>query len=120
MPDVDYPLSKVVLAGDGIFLQGQTGIDLDGQGFVGKGDPVSQAEKAMQNVEQLLKEAGSDLSDICKVTTYIPDHSHRILIYPVIGQYLKGVHPASTGIVPMALANTEVDFEIDVFAVKSG
>ena len=119
LPDVDYPLSKVVLAGDGIFLQGQTGIDLEGQGFVGKGDPVSQAEKAMQNVEQLLKEAGSDLSDICKVTTYIPDHSHRKLIYPVIGQYLKGVHPASTGIVPMALANTEVDFEIDVFAVKS-
>lgn len=119
LPGVDYPLSKVVLAGNGIFLQGQTGIDLDEKGFVGKGDPVGQAEKAMQNVEQLLKEAGSGLADICKVTTYIPDHSHRKLIYPVIGRYLKGVHPTSTGIVPMALANPELDFEIDVFAVKS-
>jgi enamine deaminase RidA (YjgF/YER057c/UK114 family) len=119
LPGLDYPLSKVVLAGNVLFLQGQTGIDLSGKGFVGKGDPVVQAEKAMQNVEQLLSEAGSDLNDICKVTTYIPDHSHRKLIYPVIGQYLKGVHPTSTGIVPMALANPEVDFEIDVFAVRS-
>ncbi|MDA1349572.1 MAG: Rid family hydrolase [Chloroflexi bacterium] len=116
MPGLDYPVSKAVRAGNFVFLQGQTGLALDGSGLVGRGDPAAQAERAMDNVRTLLEESGAQLEDICKVTTYVPERSHRDLIYPVIGRHLRGVNPASTGIVPKALANPELDFEIDVFA----
>ena len=119
LPDLDYPLSKAVRAGSFVFLQGQTGLALDGSGLVGRGDPAAQAETAMSNVRVLLEEAGARMEDICKVTTYVKDHSTRALVYPVIGRHLRGVHQTSTGIVAKALANPELDFEIDVFAAVS-
>ena len=48
------------------------GTDFAGN-LIGLGDPRAQAEQAMKNVEQLLKEAGSDLSHIVKTTTYLID-----------------------------------------------
>ena len=121
LPDLDYPLSKAVRAGRFVFLQGQTGLALDGSGLVGRGDPAAQADTAMSNVRLLLlEEAGARMEDICKVTTYVKEHSTRALVYPVIGRHLRGVHQTSTGIVAKALANPELDFEIDVFAAVSG
>jgi enamine deaminase RidA (YjgF/YER057c/UK114 family) len=116
LPDLDYRLSKVVRAGDFLFLQGQTGLALDGSGLVGRGDPAIQADEAMKNVRTLLEEAGSRMEDICKVTTYVTDVADREPIYPVLARHLRGVNPTSTGIVLEALANPELDFEIDVFA----
>ena len=116
---LDYPLSKAVRAGRFVFLQGQTGLALDGSGLVGRGDPAAQAETAMSNVRVLLEEAGARMEDICKVTTYVKEHSARALVYPVMGRHLRGVHQTSTGIVAKALANPELDFEIDVFAAAS-
>ena len=116
LPELDYRLSKVVRAGDFLFLQGQTGLALDGSGLVGRGDPAVQADEAMKNVKTLLEESGSRMEDICKVTVYVTDIADRAAIYPVLGRHLRGVNPVSTGIVLEALANPELDFEIDVFA----
>jgi enamine deaminase RidA (YjgF/YER057c/UK114 family) len=114
---LDFGVSRAVLAGNHVFLQGQTGITLDGQGFVGKGDPAAQAENAMQCVKTLLEEAGARMEDICKITTYVTEQSYRAQVYPVIARHLKGVSPVSTGLVVKALAEPVLDFEIDVFAV---
>ena len=63
--------SRAVRANSHVFLQGQTGLALDGSGLVCKGDPAAQAETAMSNVRVLLEEAEARMQDICKVTTYI-------------------------------------------------
>jgi enamine deaminase RidA (YjgF/YER057c/UK114 family) len=117
--ELDFDASKAVRAGDLVFLQGQTGITLDGKGFVGEGDPAAQAENAMQCVKTLLDDAGASMEDICKITTYVTEHSYRALVYPVIARHLKGVHVVSTGLVIKELARPEIVFEIDVFAVVS-
>ena len=114
---LDFEVSRAVRAGNHVFLQGQTGITLDGQGFAGDGDPAAQAENAMQCVKTLLEEAGGRMEDICKITTYVTEQSYRALVYPVIARHLKGVSPVSTGLVVKALAEPVIDFEIDVFAV---
>ena len=116
LPELDYRLSKVVRAGNFIFLQGQTGLALDGSGLVGRGDPAVQADEAMKNVKILIEESGASMEDICKVTTYVTDIADRESIYPVLARHLRGVNPTSTGIVLEALASPELDFEIDVFA----
>ena len=115
--EVDLGYSKAVKAGNMIFLQGQTGLTLDGKGFVGKGDPAKQAENAMRCVKLLLKEVGAQMEDICKIVTYVTDNSYRNLVYPVIARHLNGVNPVSTGLVVKGLATSYIDFEIDVFAV---
>ena len=115
-PSLDYGLSRAVRAGDMVFLQGQTGRTFDG-GFVGLGDPAAQADNALKNVKVLLEEAGARMEDICKITTYVKEHSHRRLVYPVLADHLRGLGPVSTGLVVSGFGLPEVDFEIDVFAV---
>jgi enamine deaminase RidA (YjgF/YER057c/UK114 family) len=114
---LDNDLCQAVVANGIVFLRGQIGQDLDTRESVGVGDVAAQAEKAMANVAMLLDEAGSKLEDICKITIYLIDIRYREAVYGVVGKWLKGVYPVSTGIVVTALARPEWLVEIDVTAV---
>ena len=81
------------------------------------GDPAAQAEMAMSCVKRLIEEAGGKLEHICKITIYLTDPRYREPVYNVIGRWLKGVYPVSTGLVVQALAKPEMLMEIDVDAV---
>ena len=113
---LDNDLCHAVVANGTVYLRGQVGTDLEGN-LVGLGDPAAQANQAMANVEQLLREAGSDLSHIVKTTIYITDPRHREPVYQTVGRWLRGVHPVSTGLVVSGLAQPEWLMEIDVIAV---
>ncbi len=115
---LDNDLCQTVVAeGRMVFVRGQIGQNLDTAVNVGIGDPAAQAEQAMMNIDQLLREAGSELGHICKITIYLTDPRFREAVYRVVGQWLKGVYPVSTGIVVSALARPEWLVEIDVIAV---
>ena len=113
---LDNDVGMAVRAGNRVYLRGQTGFDLEGN-FHGVGDPAAQAEQAMECVQTLLNEAGARLDDICKVTIYITDRAYRDPVYRVIGRWLKGVYPVSTGLIVNGLAKPEMVMEIDVDAV---
>jgi enamine deaminase RidA (YjgF/YER057c/UK114 family) len=116
--DIDNDLCQAVVArGATVFLRGQIGQKLDTSECVCIGDVAGQAEQAMTNIDMLLKEAGSKLEHICKVTIYISDPRYREDVYRVVGRWLKGVFPVSTGIVVSAFARTEYLVEIDATAV---
>lgn len=114
---LDNDLCQAVVAGNIVFLRGQIGQDLDTRESVGIGDVTVQAEKAMANIKMLLEESGSCLDDICKIVIYIIDPRYREAVYQVVGKWLKGVYPVSTGLVVSALARPEWLVEIDVTAV---
>lgn len=118
--DLDNDLCQAVVAGNLVFLRGQIGQDLDTSESVGIGDVTAQAEQAMANIAMLLEEAGATLEDVCKITVYLVDPRYREAVYRVVGRWLKGVYPVSTGIVVSALARPEWLVEIDVIAVKGG
>jgi enamine deaminase RidA (YjgF/YER057c/UK114 family) len=48
---------------------------------------------------------------------YLVDARYREQVYRVVGKWLKGVYPVSTGVVVSALARPEWLVEIDVTAV---
>lgn len=107
----------VVARGRTVFLRGQVGQELDTALNIGLGDAAAQAEQAMRNIRQLLSEAGATLEHVCKLTIYLTDIRFREPVYRVIGSWLKGVYPVSTGLVVSALARPEWLVEIDVVAV---
>ena len=117
--NLDNDLCQAVVAGNTIYLRGQIGQDLDTRESVGVGDVAAQAEQAMANIAMLLDEAGSRLEDIVKIVVYLTDIRYREPVYQVMGRWLKGVYPVSTGIVVTALARPEWVVEIDATAVKS-
>jgi enamine deaminase RidA (YjgF/YER057c/UK114 family) len=116
--NLDNDLCQTVVArGTMVFVRGQVGQNIDTSESVAIGDPALQAEQAMKNISLLLSEAGSRLEHITKVTIYIIDPRYREAVYRVVGKWLKGVFPVSTGIVVSALARPEWLVEIDIIAV---
>src|SRR3954454_1585432 len=115
--NLDNDLCQAVVAGNTVYLRGQIGQNLDTRESVGIGDVAAQTEQAMQNVAMLLEEAGSRLEDIVKIVIYLVDIRYREPVYRVVGRWLKGVYPVSTGLVVTALARPEWLVDIDVTAV---
>ena len=97
----------------------QVAQDLDTRESLAIGDPAGQAERTMDNIELLLGECGATLADICKCTVYLTDIRYREPVYRVLGERLRGVFPAFTGLVVVALARPEWVVEVDVIAVRS-
>ncbi len=107
----------VVARGATVFVRGQIAQDLDTRESVAIGDIAGQVRKAMENIKMLLEESGSDLTHICRVVIYLIDIRYREAVYNVMGEYLKGVFPVSTGLVVTALARPEWLVEIEATAV---
>ena len=60
----------------------------------------AQAEQAMDNIELLLRGVPApQLEDIVKIIVYLTDIRYREAVYRVLGRWLKGVFPVSTGLV---------------------
>ena len=115
--DLDNDLCQAVVANGVVYIRGQIGQDLDTRENVGVGDVAAQADKAMANIKLLVEEAGGTLEDIVKVIVYLVDIRYREPVYQVMGRWLKGVYPVSTGLVVAALARPEWLVEIDATAV---
>lgn len=112
---LDNDLCMVVRANNTVYVRGQTAMDLGGR-IVGVGDAAAQAENAMTCGRILLEEAGARLEDVVKVTIYITDRAYREPVYQVVGRWLKGVYPVSTGLIVQGLARPEYLMEIDLTA----
>lgn len=115
---LDNDLAQAVVArGTTIFLRGQCPQDLDTAENIASHDPVAQTHKVMQNIRQLIEESGGTMAHLCKVVVYLTDVRHREAVYRTMGEYIRGVHPVSTGVVVTALARPEWLVEIDATAV---
>ncbi|MEM6276167.1 MAG: RidA family protein [Pseudomonadota bacterium] len=117
--NLDNDLAQAVVTEGGriVWLRGQCPQDLDTAENITSHDPVEQTHKVMQNIKQLLEEAGGSMEHLVKVVVYITDVRHREAVYRTMGEYIRGVHPVSTGLVVQALARPEWLVEIDGTAV---
>ena len=115
---LDNDLSHAVVAkGTNVFLRGQVSQDLETRETLYVGDPKLQTRKTMENIDLLLKEAGSCMDHVCRIVVYLVDIRYREEVYQEMGKWLKGVYPCSTGLVVPALARPDWLVEIEVTAV---
>jgi len=116
--NLDNDLCQAVVAsGRMVFVRGQIAQDLDSRESVHGGDATLQTRKAMENIAQLMREAGGELDHICRVVVYLIDIRYREDVYREMGRWLTGVFPVSTGLVVSALARPEWLVEIEATAV---
>ncbi|MEM8838571.1 MAG: RidA family protein [Pseudomonadota bacterium] len=116
--NLDTDLAQAVVArGRMVFLRGQCPQSIETAQSIESHDPVDQTHKVMQNISQLIEEAGGRMEHLVKIVVYITDVRHREAVYRTMGTYLKGIHPVSTGLVVSGLARPEWLVEIDATAV---
>ena len=115
--DNDLCQAVVTQGGKTVWMRGQCPQNLDDAKNIDSHDPAEQTHKVMQNIRQLVIEAGGEMVHVVKLVVYITDIRHREAVYRTMGEYIKGVHPVCTGLVVQALARPEWLVEIDATAV---
>jgi len=115
--DNDLAQAVVTRGGLAVWMRGQCPQDIDTAQTIDIHDPVEQTHKVMQNIRQLIGEAGGNMTHLVKLVVYLTDVRHREAVYRTMGEYIKGVHPVCTGLTVTALARPDWLVEIDATAV---
>jgi enamine deaminase RidA (YjgF/YER057c/UK114 family) len=99
-----------------LICSGQTSVDENGAPLH-PGDMVAQMNKALDNLEAVLKEAGMEKNNIVKINVYTTDVNAFMAASPQTLPRLSGVKFASTLLGVARLAFPELMVEIEATAV---
>ncbi len=91
-PQAIGPYSQAVKTDNLIFCSGQIPLKPDGE--MVKGGIREQTRQVMQNLDAVLKAAGSDFSKVVKTTIYLTDLDDFVTVNEVYGSYFKKNPPA--------------------------
>ena len=107
--------SRAVVAGDWVFVSGTTGFDYRTMSI--PDTLLEQTEHCLQNIESALRQAGSSLEDVVRVTYVLPDAADFEQCWPVLRRYFGAVRPAAM-MISAGLADPRMKIEIEVTALK--
>jgi enamine deaminase RidA (YjgF/YER057c/UK114 family) len=111
-----YGYSRAVVQDPWVFMAGTTGYDYKTMQI--PDDIGQQTRNCWQTIERFLKEAGSSLKDIVRVTYFATDTDDAETILEICGEILRDIRPATTFLVVKSLFLPEMKIEIEVTALK--
>jgi len=113
--DPNLPLTPGIVAGNLVFVSGQVPRRRDGSWIDG---PIeAQVESVLNNLEAVLKEAGSSLDKLCSVRVYLTDPNDFAAFNDAYRTRLGSYgFPARTTLVSSLVTPPEVRIEVDAIA----
>lgn len=108
------PYSQAIIANGFLFASGQIPI-IPATGEIAQGDITVQAQQVMENVGEILKEAGADYEDVVKTTCFLVDMADFAVFNSVYEKYFTG-KPARSCVAVKELPK-KVLCEVEVTAV---
>jgi 2-iminobutanoate/2-iminopropanoate deaminase len=114
-----FNIAQGYMVGDLIFTSGQASIDPQGH-IVGVGDFDAQAEQSFMNLSAVLKQGGSSLAQVIKVTIYLTDMTNFSKIVALRERFFSAPYPADTLVEVTSLALPELEIEIEAIALSQG
>lgn len=107
--------SRAVVAGDWVFVSGTTGFDYSKMSIAD--DVVEQTEQCLKNIQDALRQAGSSLDDVVRVTYVLPNGADFERCWPTLRKCFGEVRPAAM-MISAGLADPRMKIEIEVTALK--
>lgn len=92
--------SQGMMHGGFVFVAGQLPLDPASGALVAPGDIEAQAERTLQNVEAILRAAGSSLDRVCSMTIYITDRALWPQVNAIYARML-GAHRPARAVIPV-------------------
>lgn len=114
-PSAIGPYSQGVIAGGVLYTAGQIALD-PASGKIVEGGIVEQTDRVMQNLQEVLKEAGASWADVVKTTVYLHDLAHFPTVNEIYGRWLDGSRPARSTVQVSGLPRGAL-VEIDAVAI---
>ncbi len=112
-----FGYSRAVRQGDLIRIAGTAGLGEDGN--VVSDDVAEQTKRALQIVEESLKELGGELRDVIMTRIYVADVSDIERVAVIHGEAFRDIRPASS-IVKVGFIDPRILVEIEAEAVCGG
>ena len=113
--EADIAYSRAVVDGDWVFVSGTTGFDYATMTIAD--GLLEQTEQCMKNIEAALRQAGSGLHDVVRVTYVVPNGAEFPQCWPVLRKYFGEIRPAAM-MICAGLADPRMRIEIEVTARK--
>lgn len=107
--------SRAVVDGDWVFVSGTTGFDYTTMSI--SDNLLEQTEQCLKNIESALRQAGSSLKDVVRVTYVLPSGADFEQCWPVLRKYFGEVRPAAM-MISAGLSDPRMKIEIEVTARK--
>ena len=112
----DRGYSHAAKAGKTLYIAGQVARDVQGN-LVGKGDFGAQVRQVYTNLKNILNEAGGDLTNIVKMTTYLTHYANIEIRRRIHAEFFGDVMPPSTLLIIDSLASPDFMIEVEAIAV---
>lgn len=107
------PLSKAIRAGDYVYLSGQVPLKRDGS--VETGSIEEQTRVVMENIKEILGEAGCELSDVIKATAWLSDRADFAGFNRVYAEYFSDAPPARSTVESRLMIDIRVEVEVTAY-----
>ena len=107
--------SRAVKIGNIIEVSGTTAVDGDEVMF--PGDAYNQTQYILLKIEQALKDAGAEITDVVRTRIFVTDMSHWKDIGRAHGEFFSEIRPASTMVEIYALIKEGLLVEIEATAI---
>jgi 2-iminobutanoate/2-iminopropanoate deaminase len=114
-PKVIGPYSQAIVANGFVYTAGQVGADPK-TGTLVEGGIVEQTEQVINNLDAILKAAGSSLDEAVKTTVFLADMNDFVKMNEVYGRRFKAPYPARST-VQVARLPRDAKIEIEVVAI---
>jgi 2-iminobutanoate/2-iminopropanoate deaminase len=109
------PYSQAIRSNGLVFASGQVALD-PASGELVNGDVRAQTERALQNLEAVLKAAGTSLGQAVKTTVYLKNMGDFSAMNEVYGKFFPAPPPARSTVEVAGLPRQAL-VEIDVIAL---
>lgn len=96
------PYSQAVKAGDTLYISGQICID-PASGELRNADIREETKQVMENLENILREAGMDFSHVIKTTIFLTNMNDFPIVNEIYGKHFKSDFPARETVAVAAL-----------------
>jgi len=117
--EAPFTQSVVVRPGSGLlFVSGITSRQADGS-LVHEGDMEGQTRQVLENLRDIIAEAGASMADVVKITTFVRDADQIPLVSALRRQYFGDPPPASSTVEVSRLYDPRHLIEIEAIAKLS-
>ena len=110
------PYSQAIMAGDTVYVSGQLPIN-PSTGEFAEGGIKEQARQSLNNIKNILAEAGMTMQQVVKVTVLMTDMSDFAAVNEVYAEFFSAPYPARSAFAVAALPKGGA-IELEAVAVK--
>lgn len=115
-PGAIGPYSQGIQIGEFIYTSGQIPID-PATGIFAEGGIKEQTRQSLQNIQAILKEAGSSMDKVVKTTVFLADMNDFADMNSVYAEFFSEPYPARSAVAVKTLPKNAL-VEIEVVATK--